>query len=1102
MEHELRLRSHIRALLLDYCHAHITEDYVTFTQDAVQTTLSDRIALVPLEDPNSVVLPVDPMDALLRSVDAPLIPEEKWATDTDSLGHIRKTMNLGATSLETSKSWHESDPYERVIEAFRPTSPILSRRGFRQTPKFGGSGTAASPDSLRSTLDAYTMVLAKVPDMPTPPLPNLEEILDIQYKLEPKIHRETMALIRSVHTGTKLVPDQTNSAVETFLRSDSPPLSVVEAVEVPIFPRSSWPGFADGSFTSSTKIPRSMSDLRCLAPTVEIEEEDLRMEHMSVVDGWTVYPPISSPSPTPSLGLGGTSSQVDEMFPPSPPAKLGVGLSILELDSLKMVEAEIPRQSRVGHGDDGLSRLPQSLASLLPRHQISLVDVGAHQEEYRPPECTDDITIASSMLGQPPSKFDADDERETYTDDLRSDLRVIWSKAGCDEFAIILQDGIDESKALLFEVPELPPPTAHEPWVQLPRNMISLTSSFGMVKGVRSLNLELSWIPFKYGSKVPADEEVSRASGNVLDDLTILTGQDSRQVDEVRRLLSDLDSSILLEPVSDLAFAERTHQEDFMVAKILSNDGIRPHQLALTRDERYMISRMGANRPGQLAPDSLRHSVGSASAGAPPIFDAGGPLIRQLEFSWQSPQRDYAEIDYLEPEYYDGEDEDEPPLAPVAKKRRLGYSSPVVYPCSESPLRSPDRNNTWHDITLPMTVSTSPMRAQPPNGGRSPRPPLALDSQVLQNTPSRPRDLGLPNLSGTVHQSVPSAAGQVIEPSPALVTRRGRDFDEFLALRGVHSNEPLAAMTTEIVVETTDTLPAPRPATTEVPPDLIDKNTIQVPAVSSSPASRHQYLASLDLIQKYALCRCLSDDAAAIDLIEREFLGGVDLILDQDSAILFLPLSALPSECEGLIAGISDISWRYSHMLVIFEAFLTSQAFGDGEENRFVSFAFTETILKSVKKLRRSLLIAEGVGTKTEDCLISWAFATNIEEAARLARVYGDIAESRDTGGMLWQERWWLGEREAEDSPLSEFEDERDLAMVAGMNAFAACLILSQMSSDQFLSLGPQERMERFSRLLGEKRMAGLNLALEQSAADLPSSLPASDLGDSSSIQL
>ena len=76
----------------------------------------------------------------------------------------------------------------------------------------------------------------------------------------------------------------------------------------------------------------------------------------------------------------------------------------------------------------------------------------AHKEEPRPLECADNATIASSMLGQPPSKFD-DDEPESHVgeDDLETDLRVIWSKAGCGEFEIILQDGIDESKALLFE---------------------------------------------------------------------------------------------------------------------------------------------------------------------------------------------------------------------------------------------------------------------------------------------------------------------------------------------------------------------------------------------------------------------------------------------------------------------------------------------------------------------------------------------------------------------------------------------------------------------------------------------------------------------------
>ena len=96
-----------------------------------------------------------------------------------------------------------------------------------------------------------------------------------------------MSTIRSVHMGTKSVPGQENSPVDAFLRSESPPPPVIETVEVPIFPRSSWPGFTDGSSTSSTKVPRSMSDLRYLAPTVQIEEEDLNMEHMRVVDGWS-----------------------------------------------------------------------------------------------------------------------------------------------------------------------------------------------------------------------------------------------------------------------------------------------------------------------------------------------------------------------------------------------------------------------------------------------------------------------------------------------------------------------------------------------------------------------------------------------------------------------------------------------------------------------------------------------------------------------------------------------------------------------------------------------------------------------------------------------
>ena len=84
--------------------------------------------------------------------------------------HVRR-----ATSPRAHLSDHAAD--ERAVESSRQMSPILSRQALRQTPKFGESRATTSPDSLLSTLGAYTLGPAEVPDMPTPPLPTLEEIL-------------------------------------------------------------------------------------------------------------------------------------------------------------------------------------------------------------------------------------------------------------------------------------------------------------------------------------------------------------------------------------------------------------------------------------------------------------------------------------------------------------------------------------------------------------------------------------------------------------------------------------------------------------------------------------------------------------------------------------------------------------------------------------------------------------------------------------------------------------------------------------------------------------------------------------------------------------
>lgn len=506
--------------------------------------------------------------------------------------------------------------------------------------------------------------------------------------------------------------------------------------------------------------------------------------------------------------------------------------------------------------------------------------------------------------------------------------------------------------------------------------------------------------PFKYGRKVPTDEEVLRVSKGILDDLTIFVGgQDSCHEDEAQKLLSDLVSRVPSELLSDLVFVECTHPEDFVVAEILSNSGICSHQLILTREERHRMSGTGTGLSGRLMPDLLQHSTGLTNTdNITPVFGAGEYLF---------------------------EDEDEEQFVPApTKKRRLGDFSLMVEP--PEPLLLP-QDSLQSTIPLLTTVATSPRQMEPLSHSNLPQLlPAPQNSSAPLLVTSQPRDLVQANLPDTVNQTDHSATGRGIEPGLPPASGRRQNFDEFLTLRGVRLREPPIPVTTETTMENPQAIElplVPQQIMADVPPGLIDGNTIQLPAADSFPVSRHQYLASLDLLQKNALCRCLSDDPAAVDLIEREFLGGVDLILDQDTAVLFFPLSTLPSECEGLIAGICNISWRYSHILVVFEAFLISQAFDDCEENLLVSFTFTEPMLKSVRKLKRSLMIADGVGTKTEDCNISWAFAKNIEEAARLARVYGDMAESRDTtGGLLWQERWWLGERESEYSPLSEFE--------------------------------------------------------------------------------
>jgi hypothetical protein len=167
----------------------------------------------------------------------------------------------------------------------------------------------------------------------------------------------------------------------------------------------------------------------------------------------------------------------------------------------------------------------------------------------------------------------------------------------------------------------------------------------------------------------------------------------------------------------------------------------------------------------------------------------------------------------------------------------------------------------------------------------------------------------------------------------------------------------------------------------------------------------------MDVIQKQSLVRSLRGERCSVDLIERDTLGGVDLIVDPHTAIIFMSLQDLRSQCESLVNSIGLHSWRYSLLLLVLEAYPEHQSYRPSKRTSSalqLNF-YTPLNVKAVKKLRRDLSIAEGIGTKSLGCCVYMAFANTADEAAFLARAFGEFAEANDaTQGMLWGTRDWL----------------------------------------------------------------------------------------------
>jgi hypothetical protein len=170
----------------------------------------------------------------------------------------------------------------------------------------------------------------------------------------------------------------------------------------------------------------------------------------------------------------------------------------------------------------------------------------------------------------------------------------------------------------------------------------------------------------------------------------------------------------------------------------------------------------------------------------------------------------------------------------------------------------------------------------------------------------------------------------------------------------------------------------------------------------------HRYLASVELLQDRPLMRALRSDSLRIELLEREWLDGADIVFDCDTALVFAPLirTLLASSFLSLKHKLISLSWRYTHLAVVFK--LYDAFFSDLQRPRDEKQEILITqVIKSIKKLRRDLAIAEACATKRPQTVVQMYFVRSVELAARTTRLLGDMAESQSQHGS-WGDRLWL----------------------------------------------------------------------------------------------
>ncbi|KAH9043682.1 hypothetical protein EDB85DRAFT_2138387 [Lactarius pseudohatsudake] len=695
----------------------------------------------------------------------------------------------------------------------------------------------------------------------------------------------------------------------------------------------------------------------------------------------------------------------NEIFAPSSDSRGPID----DLLAAKMDMVCVPREPRVG-GFDGVLKAPGQ------RHRLheyigSIIDLApvpkATSASVSSP--TDNIVASFSSAHHVPTTPPPNDIRQHPGD---TEDNPFWFLSGDFPKEVIDPDLFNWPEEIgLMDVPLLPSPNVHTRNVTWPSDLGSLThetfSSFCAVKGIKSLNLELTWRqagvpPYSSEQPIPTLEGLVGVS-----DLYSFLANACSDVEEDKRLLADLLD--------------------------MSHPPTRPFSI---EDENQRGIEVIISATAEL--DSS--TIGPASIDS---FDSNNETV-------------------------DTQDNGE----------TLLYWSQSIY-CREGTSYAQNSVDTGLSTHCHPTLSGSLGASSTGSGGtfaHHVQLPAGLAATVppasLSQDPVLITDLATPGISGP--SWLHSYDGHEIDSdylSEAEASPRSTVHDE-QSLGGY-----LTILSKKRSPGPSHNIPLTPPTFSEqqrVSPPLFDVEqllweltnlTTPVPPMQAPPLRNHRYLASVELLQNRPLMCALRRDWLRIDLLEREWLNGADLVFDCDTALVFSRLCLLPSDSRSLKGRLSSLSWKYTRLAVVFKLY------GDGVSG--LQYSQTESgqedlsarVIRSFEKLRRDIAIAEACGEKRPQTDLQMIFARSDEHAATVARTLGDIAESQSQWGP-WDDRLWLR--------ADEQEEESYLASVDGMNAFAASEILGQISLRDFLALSSEQRFQLAQRIpLAEGMIVG-----------------------------